>query len=106
LKNAMLQTPESRSPTNSTPFASSSARAAATSSTRSAIPCAALVGNSTPWSLRLPERERHVPGLELGRLLRVLRELEHVAVERDRPVDVPRRDVHEINSFDPQCRER
>jgi hypothetical protein len=56
--------------------------------------------------LRLPQRERDVPSLELSGLARVLRQLEHVAVERDRPFDVPRRDVHEINSFDPQCRER
>src|SRR5512132_1811023 len=47
-KKAMLQTPESRSPMNSTPFASSSVRAPATSATRSAIPCAPLFGNSTP----------------------------------------------------------
>src|SRR6185437_210826 len=45
-KKAMLQTPESRSPTKSTPRASSSARAAATSATRSAIPWAALGVNS------------------------------------------------------------
>src|SRR6266487_1909878 len=49
-KKAMLQTPESRSPTNSTPFVSSSARAPATSATRSAIPWLAPLANSTPWS--------------------------------------------------------
>src|SRR6266550_1311191 len=49
-KKAMLQMPESRSPTNSTPFASSSARAPATSATRRAIPWLAPVTNSTSWS--------------------------------------------------------
>ena len=92
----MLQTPESRSPMNSTPFPSSSARAAATSATRSAIPCAPLFWNSTPWS----SGERNVARLELRRLARVLRQPEHVPVERDRPFHVTRRDVDEIDALD------
>ncbi len=42
LKKAILQTPESLSPMKSTPLASSSARAAATSATRNAIPTLAV----------------------------------------------------------------
>ena len=53
-----------------------------------------------PLVLRFPDRERHVSGLELGRLPGILGQPEHVAVERDRALDVPRRDVDEIDTLD------
>jgi hypothetical protein len=53
-----------------------------------------------PLVLGLPDCERDVACLELRRLARVLRQPEHVAIERDRPLDVTRRDVDEIDAFD------
>ena len=50
--------------------------------------------------LGLPDGERHVARLELGRLSRVLRQLEHVSVELDGPLEVPRRNVDEIDLLD------
>src|SRR2546421_13018301 len=50
--------------------------------------------------LGFPECEGHVPRFELGRLTRVLREPEHVTGEGHRPLDVPRRDVDEIDPLD------
>ena len=47
-----------------------------------------------------PDRQRDVAGLELGRLPRILRQLEHVTVEGDRPLQVARRDVDEIDTLD------
>jgi hypothetical protein len=51
--------------------------------------------------LRSPNRQRHVASLEFRGLTRVLGQLEDVSVEGDRALDVTRRDVDEIDSFDP-----
>ena len=50
--------------------------------------------------LGFPDGERQVPRLELLRLPRVLRQLEHVAIERYGPLHIARRDVDEINPLD------
>ena len=50
--------------------------------------------------LRLPDGQRDVARLELRGLARVLRQPQHVAVERDGALDVPRRDVHEVDALD------
>src|SRR5215216_6146479 len=53
--------------------------------------------------LRLPDRECHVSRLELRGLARVLRKTEHVAVERDRTLDVSGWNVDEVDALDLHC---
>ena len=99
VKKAMLQTPESRSPTNSTPHPPARrARRHVGDAERDAVCGAARKLDA--HLLRLPERERDVAGLELGGLARILRQLEHVAVERGRPLHVASRHVHEVHALD------
>ncbi len=50
--------------------------------------------------LRLPDRECHVSRLELRRHSRVLRKPEHVAVERDRTLNVSGWNVDEVDALD------
>jgi hypothetical protein len=63
-------------------------------------PVARTAGEFDALVLGFPDGESHVPRFELGRLTRVLRQLEHVPIERHRPLDVPRRDVDEIDPLD------
>src|SRR5919198_6452698 len=53
-----------------------------------------------PLLLGIPERERHVRGLDLGALVLALRDPEHVAVERDRALDVARGNRDEVDLLD------
>jgi hypothetical protein len=92
LKKPMWQTLESNvSPMNSTPCASSSWRASATSATRIAKP--AMFGwNSTPCSSGF-QNESVTFGVSTW-------DAEHVAVERDRPLHVACRDGDEVDLLD------
>ena len=95
----MWQTPVSPEPTNSTPFASRSLLAASTSGTRTANP-PTLGVNSMPFLLGLPEREGHLTGRQLARVVRVRRQAEDVVIQRLRALRVPGRDVDEVDSLD------
>ena len=89
------------SPSKTTPFASSSARAASTSATRSAIPAGEgangwpMLDGSKTSSVTWPQRSsmsRVALGLDL--------EPERLDVELLRPLEVLRQDRHEIDVLD------
>ena len=92
----MLQTPVSPEPTHSTPLASSSAFAAATSGDADGEPADVRL-EFDPFPLGLPERDRHLPGPKLLGVVRVLREAEHFVVPGERPLRVPGGDVDEVD---------
>ncbi len=97
---AKWQTPESHvSAMNSTPLASSSARASATSVTRTAKPAwfATNGRSSRPGS---PEAERDVRSLQLPFGHLTLGQSKHLAIPRNRADHVPRRDRDDIHLLD------
>jgi hypothetical protein len=102
LKKAKWQTPVSTiSPSNCTPFASSSARADATSGTRMAIP-AGLAANSWPALARVEDVERHLAERELEVVLTLGLDWqsERLAVKPFRARDVLCQHGHEVDGLD------
>ena len=100
VKKAMLQTPESRSPMNSTPSPLELGARGGHVGDAQRDAVGGALRKLDALVLGPPEGERDVARLELGRLARVLRQLEHVAVESDGALDVTRRDVDEVHALD------